>query len=111
MGLIDHRFEDNFITTSIDRVLNWARESSIWPMGRSPRRRSADRAEHKRSRLREKLFQKDLLLGELRRMDPNFDVSRLRTAVGGAQVLTGNARGSAEYPGIERTRTALIPVR
>ena len=33
MGLIDHRFEDNFITTSIDRVLNWARESSIWPMG------------------------------------------------------------------------------
>src|ERR1700752_4462144 len=33
VGLIDHRFEDNFITTSIDRVLNWARESSIWPMG------------------------------------------------------------------------------
>jgi len=33
MGLIDHRFEDNFITTNIDRVLNWARESSIWPMG------------------------------------------------------------------------------
>jgi putative ABC transport system permease protein len=39
-----------------------------------------------------------------------FDVSRLRAAVGGAQVLTGNARGSAEYPEIERTRTALIPV-
>ena len=33
MGLIEHRFEDNFITTNIDRVLNWARESSIWPMG------------------------------------------------------------------------------
>src|ERR671928_877217 len=33
MGLIDHKFEDNFITTTIDRVLNWARESSIWPMG------------------------------------------------------------------------------
>src|SRR5256712_2401646 len=33
MGLIDHQFEDNFITTSIDRVFNWARESSIWPMG------------------------------------------------------------------------------
>ena len=33
MGLIDHQFEDNFITTSIDRVLNWARESSIWLMG------------------------------------------------------------------------------
>src|SRR5437764_10102755 len=33
MGLIDHKFEDNFITTSIDRVVNWARESSIWPLG------------------------------------------------------------------------------
>jgi len=33
MGLIEHRFDDNIITTSIDRVLNWARESSIWPMG------------------------------------------------------------------------------
>src|SRR6186713_2138270 len=33
MGLIDHQFEDNFITTNIDRILNWARESSIWPMG------------------------------------------------------------------------------
>ena len=33
MGLIDHRFDDNIITTNIDRVLNWARESSIWPMG------------------------------------------------------------------------------
>ena len=33
MGLIDHRFEDNFITTNLDRVLNWARQSSLWPMG------------------------------------------------------------------------------
>ena len=33
MGLIDHRFDDNIITTTIDGVLNWARESSIWPMG------------------------------------------------------------------------------
>ena len=33
MGLIDHKFEDNFITTNVDRVLNWARESSLWPMG------------------------------------------------------------------------------
>ena len=33
MGLIDHRFEGNFITTNIDRVLNWARQSSLWPMG------------------------------------------------------------------------------
>src|SRR5512140_3527538 len=33
MGLITHQFEDNFMTTTVDRVLNWARESSIWPMG------------------------------------------------------------------------------
>ena len=33
MGLIDHRFEDNFITTNLDKVLNWARQSSLWPMG------------------------------------------------------------------------------
>jgi NADH-quinone oxidoreductase subunit B len=33
MGLIDHKFEDNFITTNVDRVLNWARENSLWPMG------------------------------------------------------------------------------
>src|SRR4029077_20444336 len=29
---------------------------------------------------------------------------------GGAQVLTGAARGAAEYPQLERTRTVLIPV-
>ena len=33
MGLIDHRFEDNFITTNLDKILNWARQSSLWPMG------------------------------------------------------------------------------
>ena len=33
MGLIDHRFDDNFITTNLDRVLSWARQSSLWPMG------------------------------------------------------------------------------
>ena len=33
MGLIDHQFSDNFITTNVDRVLNWARQSSLWPMG------------------------------------------------------------------------------
>src|SRR6201988_5188565 len=33
MGLIDHRFEDNFITTNIDKVLTWARYSALWPMG------------------------------------------------------------------------------
>jgi NADH-quinone oxidoreductase subunit B len=31
MGLLEHRFEDNFITTSLDNVLNWARQSSLWP--------------------------------------------------------------------------------
>ena len=33
MGLIDHRFDDNLITTNLDKVLNWARQSSLWPMG------------------------------------------------------------------------------
>jgi putative ABC transport system permease protein len=42
--------------------------------------------------------------------DPGFDISRLRAAAGGAQVLTGAARGAAEYPELERTRTVLIPV-
>ncbi len=41
---------------------------------------------------------------------PGFDVSRLRPAAGGAPVLTGGARGAAEYPQLERTRTTLIPV-
>ena len=33
MGLIDQRFDDNIITTNLDKVLNWARQSSLWPMG------------------------------------------------------------------------------
>jgi putative ABC transport system permease protein len=41
---------------------------------------------------------------------PGFDVSRLHAAVSGAQVLTGAARGAAEYPQFERTRTVMIPV-
>ena len=36
---------------------------------------------------------------------PGFDVSRLSAAAGGAQVLTGGARGAAEYPELELTRT------
>jgi NADH-quinone oxidoreductase subunit B len=32
MGLIDHRFEDNIITTTVDGLMNWARESSLWPL-------------------------------------------------------------------------------
>ena len=41
---------------------------------------------------------------------PGFDVSRLRAAAPGAQVLTGDARGRAEYPELQQTRTTLIPV-
>jgi putative ABC transport system permease protein len=41
---------------------------------------------------------------------PGFDVARLRAAAGGAQVLTGAARGAAEYPELERARQVLIPV-
>src|SRR5450755_4691219 len=41
---------------------------------------------------------------------PGLDVSRLWGAAGGAQVLTGGARGAAEYPEIERTRKVMIPV-
>ncbi|MGA1846398.1 NuoB/complex I 20 kDa subunit family protein [Deferribacter abyssi] len=32
MGLIEHKFSDNIITTTIDGVINWARRSSIWPV-------------------------------------------------------------------------------
>jgi putative ABC transport system permease protein len=41
---------------------------------------------------------------------PGFDVARLRTAAGGADVLTAAARGQAEYPELQQTRTTLIPV-
>jgi putative ABC transport system permease protein len=41
---------------------------------------------------------------------PRVDVSRLRAVAGGAQVLTGDARGRAEYPELQKTRTTLIPV-
>jgi putative ABC transport system permease protein len=41
---------------------------------------------------------------------PGFDASRLRGAAAGASVLTGEARGRAEYPELQRTRTTLIPV-
>jgi len=33
MGLIEHKFDDNFITTNVDKVLTWARENSLWPLG------------------------------------------------------------------------------
>ena len=41
---------------------------------------------------------------------PGFDASRLRAAAGGAQVLTGDARGKAEHPELQQARITLIPV-
>src|SRR3954463_5759484 len=41
---------------------------------------------------------------------PGFDASRLRAVAGGAQVLTGAARGAAEHPELQRARITLIPV-
>lgn len=32
MGMLENRFEDGFVVTSIDQAINWARESSLWPM-------------------------------------------------------------------------------
>jgi putative ABC transport system permease protein len=41
---------------------------------------------------------------------PGLDLHGLRAAAGGAQVLTGAARGAAEYPQLARARQVLIPV-
>ena len=41
---------------------------------------------------------------------PGFDAGRLRAAADGAQVVTGDARGAAEYPELALARTTLIPV-
>jgi putative ABC transport system permease protein len=41
---------------------------------------------------------------------PGFDVSRVRADAAGASVLTGAARGQAEYPELQNTRKTLIPV-
>jgi len=32
MGVIDNSFEENIIITSVDKLINWARLSSLWPM-------------------------------------------------------------------------------
>lgn len=32
MGLIEHKFDDNVITTTVDGIIGWARKSAIWPM-------------------------------------------------------------------------------
>ena len=41
---------------------------------------------------------------------PGFDASRLKAAAPGATVLTGDARGKAEYPDLNEARTTLIAV-
>src|SRR6185295_16185766 len=41
---------------------------------------------------------------------PGFDASRLHAVAGGAQVLTGRARGNAEHPELQGARMTLIPV-
>ena len=30
--LLEHRFEDGFVVTSLDQAIDWARASSLWPM-------------------------------------------------------------------------------
>ncbi|MFZ2490775.1 MAG: NADH-quinone oxidoreductase subunit B family protein, partial [Thermoanaerobaculia bacterium] len=32
MGLIENRYDSNVLTTTVDKVFNWARKSSLWPM-------------------------------------------------------------------------------
>lgn len=32
MGIIDNKFDSNIFITSLDKLVNWARASAIWPM-------------------------------------------------------------------------------
>ncbi len=32
MPYLQNRYEENFITTTVDHVFNWARKSSVWPL-------------------------------------------------------------------------------
>ncbi len=32
MGALDHKLEPTVLTTTVDRLVNWARRSSVWPM-------------------------------------------------------------------------------
>ena len=32
MGWLEGRFEENFMVTTLEQGIAWARESSVWPM-------------------------------------------------------------------------------
>lgn len=32
MTWVDGRFEENVITTTLEQAMNWAKQSSVWPM-------------------------------------------------------------------------------
>src|SRR3989449_4291994 len=32
MGVLENRFEKNFMISTVDYVFNWARKSAIWPL-------------------------------------------------------------------------------
>ncbi len=32
MGLIENKYPDNIITTTVDTIVNWARKFSLWPL-------------------------------------------------------------------------------
>jgi len=32
MGVMEHKFSDNILTTSVDGLINWSRRSSLWPV-------------------------------------------------------------------------------
>ncbi|MBT3340365.1 MAG: NADH-quinone oxidoreductase subunit B [Planctomycetes bacterium] len=32
MGLLENQFDDNILTTRVDWLLNWSRQSSLWPL-------------------------------------------------------------------------------
>ena len=32
MGILENRFESNIFITSLDKIVNWARASALWPM-------------------------------------------------------------------------------
>src|SRR5260221_8797117 len=31
-GVVQNRFDENVVTTTVDNLVNWARKSSLWPM-------------------------------------------------------------------------------